>query len=135
REFGAADLAAAGELWPLLCPRRDRARERPRRAEAFVIARPADQRGVAFGRGQSHARAEFARGSGAADLFTAGELWPLLGPGGARARERPRRAEAFVVARPPDHRGGAAFGREHRHGRRQPARGFGAADLSAAGEL
>ena len=57
---------------------------------------PADQRRVAVG-GERHAVAEFA----VADLARAGELFALLGPGRARAREHPRRAAEFVRRRGP----------------------------------
>src|ERR1019366_1489094 len=95
-EVACADLFAAGELCALLSPGRARTREDPRRAEGFVVGIAADQRGGAFSifGGERHADAEFAL----AELFAAGELCALLGPGRARAREHPRRADDVVVA-------------------------------------
>ncbi len=52
---------------------------------------------VRLRRRQRDAGAEFAF----AALFAAGELCALLGPGRARAREHPRRADAVVVGGPP----------------------------------
>ena len=82
-------LVAGGELWALLGPGRARAREHPRRPDARRCRCPAADQGRVAVSGQRHAVAELA-GSG---LVAGGELWALLGPGRARAREHPRRPD------------------------------------------
>ena len=96
----------------MLGPGRARAREHPRRPNERVVVRAADQGRVAVG-GQCHAVAERAtRGPGR-------ELWALLSPGRARAREHPRRPslEAVVVAADQSR---VAVGRQ-RHAHAEPA--------------
>ena len=83
----------AGELGALLGPGRPRAREHPRRPrpKLFVgrVRVAADQGRVAVS-GQRHAGAEL---QPAPVSSRGGELWALLGPGRARAREHPRRPD------------------------------------------
>ena len=123
-KLAVAGLAAARELWALLGPGRARAREHPRRTDTAVVVGTADQRGVAVAR-QRHAVAE----SACADLAAACELCALLGPGRARAREHPRRADAAVVAVAADQRR-VAVGRQ-----RDADAEVALAGLSGAGEL
>src|SRR5207244_3090993 len=96
-EAAGADLFFAGQLWPLLRPRRALALEHPNRADPAVVIRLADGRCAAVPRERDGSFVLVFRLP--ADLFPRRWLEFVPDPARARACERPHRLGLFPAFR------------------------------------